>query len=262
MTNRKPIVGMSWAMRQNKNADAIAFSKTLLDLLKDNQAIEQIVFPAMGTITAVSTVLKDSSIGLGTQNIAPFAAGEYSGEYSIESLVDIGGRYVELGHWERRSMFGDTDELINQKLLLTLAYGLTPVLCIGEDEKSEDDQQIYSNLKRQLFNDLQNAQEKDVSRLIIAYTPHWAVGKTRASNAPHIHHVGQMIRSILQEFYSEATVEKIRVIYGGSVSPENAKLIVADEAIDGVLVGRFGSEPKRYAEVVEVVAAAKAAIAN
>ncbi|MHC5249377.1 triose-phosphate isomerase family protein [Enterococcus sp. LJL90] len=260
MTTRKPIVGMSWAMRQNRNQDAVDFAKQLVDLLNENQEIEQIVFPSMGTITAVATVLKDSRIGLGSQNIASFAAGEYSGEYSIESLVDVDGQYVELGHWERRSMFGDTDELINKKLLLTLEAGLTPVLCIGEDEKIEDPNKLYSILKRQLFNDLQDAKEADVRRLVVAYTPHWAVGKTRASNAPHIHQVGQVIREILAEFYPAETVAAIRVIYGGSVSPENARLIVADDAIDGVLVGRFGSEPRRYAEVVAVVEEAKGRI--
>lgn len=260
MLNRKPIVGMSWAMRQNKTTDAVEFANELVDLLKNNQEIEQFVFPSMGTIPAVAAVLKDSTIGLGSQNIAPFATGEYSGEYSIESLIDVGGKYVELGHWERRIMFGDTDDLINQKLLLTLEKGLIPVLCIGEDQKIEDDAKLYSILKRQLFNDLQDAAEQDISRLVIAYTPHWAVGKTRASNSPHIHEVGHVIRRILTEFYSEETVNAIRIIYGGSVSPENTKLIVEDEAIDGVLVGRFGSKAERYAEIVAVVEEAKMSI--
>jgi len=110
MTTRRPIVAMSWAMRQNRSADAVAFAEQLVQLLQEHQAIEQVVFSSMGTMAAVASVLKGSVIGLGAQNIAPFVVGEYSGEYSIESLVDVGGTYVELGHWERRSLFGETDE--------------------------------------------------------------------------------------------------------------------------------------------------------
>lgn len=253
MKSRKPIVMMSWAMRQNKREDAINFAQKLSELLKKKSNIEQVVFPSMGTISDVAAVLDDTDIGIGAQNIAPFKSGEYSGEYSIESLLDINGRYVELGHWERRSMFGDTDDLINKKLLLTLDNKLVPVLCIGENEKNEDIDKLNSILKRQLFNDLQDANEEDVSKMIIAYTPRWAVGKTLASNAPHIHATGKLIRDILSDFYSKKTVDDIRIIYGGSVSPENAKIIVADENIDGVFVGRFGSKPERYAQVVHAV---------
>lgn len=244
---------MSWAMRQNKNEDALEFSTNLIKVLQEEKTVEQFIFPSMGTLTTVAPVLKDSVVGLGAQNIAPFSAGEYSGEYSIESLMDIGGQYVELGHWERRKLFGDTDEWINKKLLLTLEKGLKPVLCIGE-EKKLDDLEMRMVLKRQLFNDLLGVDETDVSEIIIAYTPAWAVGKSRASNAPHIHKSGAMIRDILKEFYPVQEVEKVRVIYGGSVSPENTALIVQNEAIDGVLLGRFGSIPERYAEVVQVVA--------
>lgn len=130
-------------------------------------------------------------------------------------------------------------------------------MCIGEDQKVTEDTQLYNILKRQIFNDLQGIKEEALSQIIIAYTPYWTVGKTRASNAPRIHQVGQMIRNILEEFYPELIVAAMRIIYGGSVSPENAKLIVADDAIDGVLDGRFGSDPKRYAEVINVVEAVK-----
>lgn len=253
LVKRKPIVGMSWAMRQNKNAEALEFSTHLVDLLQEKETVEQFIFPSMGTLAAVAPVLKDSVVGLGAQNIAPFSSGEYSGEYSIDSLIDIGGQYVELGHWERRKLFGDTDEWINKKLLLTLEKGLTPVLCVGEENRL-DASELRLVLKRQLFNDLLGIAESDISRIIIAYTPAWAVGKSRASNAPHIHQAGQMIRDILKEFYSVQEVEKIRIIYGGSVSPENTALIVQNEAIDGVFLGRFGSIPERYAEVVQVVA--------
>lgn len=254
--SRKPIVAMSWAMRQNKNADAIDFSKELGILLKKNHGIEQIVFPSMGTIQAAAPILLEAGIGVGSQNIAPFASGQYSGEYSIESLIDVHGEYVELGHWERRSMFGDTDELINQKLLLAIDSKVTPILCIGENERVEEEA-LYKVLKKQLFIDLFGIEAQHCQKIIVAYTPQWAVGQSRASNAPRIHQVSRMIREIISELYDELAANSLRIIYGGSVSPENAGSIVNDEAIDGVLVGRFGSKPERFAEVVHKVAEKK-----
>lgn len=254
---RKPIVAMNWSMRQNEIANAVEFAAQLIDEIGNDEEIEKIIFPSMGTLPAVAEVVKNTSIKIGAQNIAPYEHGEYSGEYSIESLLDIQGQYVELGHWERRKQFGDTDELINKKILLTLKHHLTPILCVGEENKTEDYQEIYTCLKRQLFNNLLDAEEADISRLIVVYTPLWAVGKTRAASAPHIHRIGQLIRKILNEFYSATTVEKISILYGGSVCPENVDLIVRDEAIDGVLVGRFGSNPARYAEVVRKVSESK-----
>ncbi|EOL43112.1 triose-phosphate isomerase [Enterococcus phoeniculicola] len=252
MNSRKPIVAMSWAMRQNKKEDAVRFATTLIQQLNQENEVEKIIFPSMGTLSAVAEVTKNTTIGLGAQTIAADAQGEYSGEYSIESLVDCGGKYVELGHWERRELYGETDEQINKKLRLAIEYGISPILCVGEKEK-ELETLPYSQLKRQLFNALFELPKEQLAQVIIAYTPQWAVGQTRAASAPHIHEVGRLIRSILEEFYPSKVVQEVRVIYGGSVSPENARLITSDEGIDGVLVGRFGSEPHRYAEVVSVI---------
>lgn len=250
--NRKPIVAMSWAMRQNKNDEAIKFANELGILLKGDKTVEKIVFPSMGTIHAAAPILQRFGICVGAQNIAPFTTGQYSGEYSIESLIDIQGRYVELGHWERRSMFGDTDELINKKLLLALKHKLAPILCIGEDERVED-KQLYEVLNKQLFNDLYGIEAIQCKQIIVAYTPHWAVGQARASNAPRIHQVAGMIRKIITELYGQIAAEQVRIIYGGSVSPENVSIITENDEIDGVLVGRFGSEPKRFAEIVHKI---------
>ena len=253
MSNRKSIVVMSWAMRQNRKKEAISFSKKLVELLGEDHGVEKIVFPSMGTLSHVANVINGSAIGLGTQNIAPVAHGMFSGEYSIDSLIDEGGKYVELGHWERRKIFHESDELINQKVLLTLNKGLTPVICVGEISETENMYVVETQLYRQLFNDLLQVDEADVERLIIAYTPMWTVGKTRAANVPHIHEAAKIIRKILIKLFGTESGEKVRIIYGGSVSPENAQLIVQNNEIDGVFVGRFGSDPERYAEVVKVV---------
>ena len=229
------------------------FAQELLELLGTNELTEKILFPSMGVISHVSGLIRNSSIGLGAQNICYEEAGMFSGEYSIDSLIDENGSYVELGHWERRTLFHESDELINKKMLLTLKKGLVPILCIGEREKTEDLDYIQVELYRQLVNSFILVHPEDVTKVIIAYTPIWTVSQTKAANVPHIHKVCGIIRGIITKLYGHEVAGKVRIIYGGSVSPNNAKLIVQSKNIDGVFVGRFGSNPKRLAEVVKVV---------
>ncbi|MFC6347629.1 triose-phosphate isomerase family protein [Vagococcus carniphilus] len=250
---RKPIVVMNWAMRQNKNQDAIQFSRELVEILKNSNQVEKVILPSMGTIHSVAEVTKETNIKVGAQNIAPIEHGEMSGEYSIESLIDIKGEFVEIGHWERRLIFGETEELINKKLLLTLNNNLTPILCVGEKEKTDDLEEVLSEIERQLYNNLYQVKSEELENIVIAYTPYWTVGQTYASNYPHVHEVVKGIRSRLNKYFNSSDIEKLRIIYGGSVSPENTKLIIDNEDIDGVLVGRFGSEPSRYAEIVKII---------
>lgn len=253
MSKRKPIVVMSWAMRQNIKVDAQNFTTKLIQLLNTDTGVEKIIFPSMGTITYVADLVNGTSIGLGAQNISTHENGEYSGEYSIDSLIDCGGQYVELGHWERKDYYGENYTSINKKLKLCIQKSVTPILCIGEKEKNISEQELYEHLTLELFNVLFGIQITHIPDIVIAYTPKWAVGRTIAASAPHIHKVGKMIREIISNMYDEYASDKIRIIYGGSVSPENAKLITENKMIDGVLVGRFGSIPERYAEVVNVV---------
>lgn len=253
MAERKPIVVMSWAMRQNKTAEAKQFASKLIQLVGEDYGVEKILFPSMGMITTVAGIIHNSVIKLGAQNIAPEAYGMFSGEYSIDSLIDESGEFVEIGHWERREIFKENDELLNKKVLLTLSKGLSVVICIGEKSRTEDYELLKSKLYRQLFNDLFEVDKSLTKKIVVAYTPLWAVGESRAANVPHIHKVARLIRSILKDIFGVESSEKIRIIYGGSVSPENAGLIVQSNEIDGVFVGRFGSDPQRYAEVVKVV---------
>ncbi|MGM0168476.1 triosephosphate isomerase (TIM) [Enterococcus sp. AZ135] len=253
MSKRKPVVVMSWAMRRNREVEAVDFAKQLVELLGNENSIEKILLPSMGMIYPVSKVLQDADIHLGAQNISAYANGAQTGEYSIESLIDVKGDYVELGHWERRQYFNETDAVINQKLRLTFEKGLKPILCIGEINHTDDFAEVESFLYLQLFNDLYEVKKEDVEQLVIAYTPIWAVNKSKAASAPHIHQVCGIIRKVLAKLFDVSVAEKIRIIYGGAVSPENATLIVRNKDVDGVFVGRFGSNPVRYAEVVKEV---------
>lgn len=253
MVSRKPIVAMSWAMRQNKKEDAQKFARELISLLDQETKVEKILFPSMGTINYVAEITKSSNIGLGAQNISTHMQGEFSGEYSIESLVDCGGRYVEIGHWERKIYNGETYKSINKKINIALKNEVIPIVCVGEEEKIDDYTELYKYLKLEIFNILYEIPKELANNIVIAYTPKWAVGKTRAASAPYVHKAGELLRTILEDYLGSEYSEGIRIIYGGSVSPENAALITQNPLIDGVLIGRFGSSPSRYAEVVNVV---------
>lgn len=252
MHQRKPVVGLSFKLYQNKAVEAEKYAETIHHLVGNESDIEQFFCPAMGVLSPVSHRLKDSLIGLGSQNIAPVANGAYTGEFSIESLIEMGGKYVELGHCERREYFHETDELINRKLLLTLANNLTPVLCIGEKEKVSKEE-LIPILSRQLYSTLSFIPADSLKKVIIAYEPIWAVGKALAASAPYIHQSHHLIRQALKKLFSSEIAESIRIIYGGSVSQENVATIVGNEDVDGVFIGRFGHDPMRYASIVKQV---------
>lgn len=254
---RKPIVGISLKLYQNKIDNARNFAHAIVEEVGEEKKIEQFMCPGMGVLYPVAMILKESEIGLGSQNMAPEPNGAYTGEFSIESLIEMKGGYVEIGHIERRRIFQETDEMINQKVRLALDYGLTPVLCIGEVNKTEDYQEIKDLMKKQLFLDLFQIEGKQAEKIILAYEPAWAVGKTCAASAKHVHQVHGLIRECIKELYDNQIAENIRIIYGGSVSQENVKLLVSDENVDGVFVGRFGHNPKQYASIAETVKKAK-----
>ncbi|MBM7689253.1 triose-phosphate isomerase [Enterococcus ureilyticus] len=253
MTKRKPIVGISLKMYQNQLKEAQHFAQKISDLTGQVEAVEQFMCPGMGVLYPVSVLLRETNIGLGAQNMAPVAYGAYTGEFSIDSLLDMEGTYVELGHIERRTIFSESDDMINQKVLLALEKNVIPVLCIGESEHSEDYEEIKNLLLKQLFLALNQVPHKQAEKVILAYEPAWAVGKTLAASAVHVHAVHGIIRECLTELYSYETAQKTRIIYGGSVSQENVQLIVSDENVDGVFVGRFGHDPERYANIVKTV---------
>ena len=250
---RKPIVGISLKLYQNQIDDARNFAHAIVEEVGDEKKVEQFMCPGMGVLYPVAMILKDSEIGLGSQNIAPVPNGAYTGEFSIESLKEMKGGYAEIGHIERRTLFNETDDMINQKVRFALDYEVTPVLCIGEVTKTDDYQEIKALMKKQLFLDLFQIEGKKAEKIILAYEPAWAVGKTCAASAVHVQQVHGLIRECIKELYAIQTAENIRIIYGGSVSQENTKLIVSDENVDGVFVGRFGHNPKQYASIVETV---------
>lgn len=202
-------------MRQNTINNTVIYTQKLLELTKNEHDIDKIILPAMGTLNMGVACVQNSNLEFEAQNFAPL---------------------------ERIQVFMESDILINQKLLLAMSNGLSVILCIGEIEKSNDTHSLYFYLKKQLFNALLDMKEEYFERLIIAYTPKWAVGKSTRSNTPRVHFTCQMIRKILEELFLDSRlIKSVRVVYGGSVSSENTCLIISNKYVDGVLVGSDSS---------------------
>lgn len=253
LMGRKPLVGISLKIYQNKIAEAVNYAQSISQLTNGETDLELFILPSMGVIYPVAQALhnRENVIGLGAQNIAPIANGALTGEFSIESLVDLQGHYVEIGHYERRTYFHEDNELINQKIQLTLKNQLVPLLCIGEAQQTTG-AELKTVFKKILAADLANISPAQLATLIIAYEPYWAIGKAAAAQASYVAVAHTMIREALAELIGP-TADNVRIIYGGSVSKDTAGSLVNNPNVDGVFVGRFGHDPQNFAEIVQIV---------
>jgi len=255
---RKPIVGISYKTYINSIQKACMLARRLVDLTGKEKAVEQVIFPSIGTLYPVSQILQNSRIALGAQNISPEKNGPFTGELSIESVIEMGGKFVEIGHAERKAIFHETLEMINKKTRLTLDLGLLPFLCIGEEEKQNNAGSLYKILQSQILSSLKNIENGLVHRIVFAYEPVWAIGKSAAAEPEYVHSAHEIIRQIIKNLYGSEASDRVRIIYGGSVSKDNVLAIVKNENVDGVFIGRFGHEPDNYKEMVDTVKKIKA----
>lgn len=253
---RQPIVGMSLKNYINLASETNKLCKEIAALCGHEEIVEQFLFPSLGTIEAAINALKGTTISVGAQNISPYARGAYTGEYSIETLQESGGEYCEIAHYERKTIFKETNEMIHQKIELCLSNSIFPVVCIGEEKFDNDS--FEELITQQLTEYFHGIDDSLISKAILAYEPGWAIGQAEAASADYIHQAHTTIRKILQNLFGQPVAEKIRMIYGGSVSKMNCQAIVSHAEVDGVFLGRFGHVPADYKAIVDVVKQAKA----
>lgn len=251
---RKPIVGMSLKNYINTHRETKELCYQINLLCGNETKIEQFIFPSLGTLTAAQmTFLDKGVIQYGAQNIGPQKNGALTGEYSIESMLELGGNFVEIGHNERINLFFETSELINAKIKLALAQNATPVVCIGEGNQKVDKQAFVKILEKQLNDYFKGIQQELISKVVFAYEPGWAIGKSEAADASFVHDAHTTIRFLIRKLFGNQAADCARIIYGGSVSKENTAEITTGRDVDGVFIGRFGHDPKNYAEIVATV---------
>jgi len=236
----------------NKTVDEAV--KTAQDLkleVGQFKSVEVVIFPPFTALESVGKVLKETEIGLGAQNVFWEEKGAYTGEISPLMLLDVGCKYVILGHSERRGYFNESDEEINKKLKAALKNGLSPLVCVGESLEMRKKGKAKEVVENQLRGSLNGISAQDIERIVIAYEPVWAIGTGETATPEQAQDMHYFIREILRELFGERAAQVIRIQYGGSVKPENIKDLMDKEDIDGALVGGASLKADSFAQIIK-----------
>ena len=217
-------------------AEAVELAKMLKDKVNTDEKDVVFCVPAIDIIP-VGEVLKGTNIALGAENVYFEESGAYTGEISPLMLKEAGVKYVIIGHSERREYFGETDETVNKKVKKVLEHEMTPIMCCGETLTQREMNITIEHIRIQIKKGLYGLSASDAEKVVIAYEPIWAIGTGKTATSQQAQEVCAAIRQVVKEIYSEATAEKIRIQYGGSVNGKNAAELFAMNDIDGGLVG-------------------------
>src|SRR5205814_1377744 len=248
---RKKIVAANWKMNMLQ-AEAAEFVKDLLLEIGDMSAVEVVIVPPFTAIAKVVESLdKAQNIKVGAQNMHWERSGAFTGEISAALLRDLLVRYVVLGHSERRTLFGETDEIVNRKVRAAHEATLRPIVCVGETLEQRDKGNVEKILSIQLRGSLKDLTEKELQETVLAYEPVWAIGTGRNATPEQAQEAHAFIRHTLREMSDEATADRMRIQYGGSVKPENARDLMTQPDIDGALVGGASLDPRSFAQIVK-----------
>lgn len=232
---RKKIIAGNWKMNKTP-AEAVELAKMLKDKVNTNEKDVVFCVPAIDIIP-VGEVLKGTNIALGAENVYFEESGAYTGEISPLMLKEAGVKYVIIGHSERREYFGETDETVNKKVKKVLEHEMIPIMCCGETLTQREMNITIEHIRIQIKKGLYGLSASDAEKVVIAYEPIWAIGTGKTATSQQAQEVCAAIRQVVKEIYSEATAEKIRIQYGGSVNGKNAAELFAMNDIDGGLVG-------------------------
>ena len=243
---RKAIIAGNWKMN-NTASEGVALVKAIAPLVTEATCDVVVCVPAID-IPAVSEALKDTNIRLGAENVHFAEKGAYTGEISAAMLKEYGVEYVIIGHSERRQYFGETDETVNKRTLTALTAGLTPIVCVGETLEERETGKTEAVLHRQLEEGLKGVE--DLTKLVIAYEPVWAIGTGKTASAAQANETIGYIRKTLGELFCEKCAAKVRIQYGGSMNAGNCKELMAQEEIDGGLIGGASLKAPDFSAIV------------
>ena len=240
----------NWKMYKTPQ-QAQDFLRAFLPMVENHARDEIAICPPFVCLPAVVEALAGQSIGVGGQNLHWEKEGAYTGEVSAAMLVAVGCTHVIIGHSERRQYFGETDDTVNRKLKAALAAGLTPIVCVGEVLQERESGKTEDVLCRQCLRGLSSISGEEARRLVIAYEPVWAIGTGKTATPQIAAEAHAVIRAEAAKFLGKSAAENMRILYGGSVKPENAKALMSEPEIDGALVGGASLDPKSFAAIVK-----------
>lgn len=248
---KKKIVAANWKMNMTQ-AESASFVETLLRELGDSNEVEVVIVPPFTAIAKVSEALGGSeNIKVGAQNMYWEKSGAFTGEISAAMLRDLFVRYVVLGHSERRQLLGETDEIVNRKVRAAHEASLRPIVCVGETLDQREAGRVEDVLSTQLRGSLAELGAKELQETVVAYEPVWAIGTGKTASAEQAQEAHAFIRRMLAEISDESTAKKIRIQYGGSVKPDNARTLMSQPDIDGALVGGASLDPRSFAQIIK-----------
>lgn len=247
---RKKIIGTSWKMHVNSIKDGVDLAKQIKDNLGNMDSVEIFILPTFPMISFLKDILEGSKIGWGAQNMCFAEKGAYTGEVPPQVLKELKCQYIEIGHAERRKLFNETDEIVNKKVKLSFKYGFVPIVCIGETQDDLDNKFENIRLKTQILWALNSLSRDEMKKVILAYEPVWAIGKQQAASPEYVQNMHEFMRKFIVSEYGEEVGNSIRIIYGGSVSPESSKLLMKQKDIDGLFIGRFGLKIENFKSIV------------
>jgi triosephosphate isomerase len=242
---RKKLIAGNWKMNTDRAA-ATKLARGVVDGAGQHANVDLLVCPPFVNLFPVSEIVKGTAVALGAQNMYHEASGAFTGETSAAMLLDAGCKYVILGHSERRHILKESDADINQKTLAALAAGLVPIVCVGELLEERESGQTSAVIRRQFEGSLAGISADQIEKVVIAYEPVWAIGTGKVATPEQAEQVHAELRGLLTTRYNDGSSAKVRILYGGSVKPSNAKELLSQPNIDGALVGGASLNPDDF----------------
>jgi triosephosphate isomerase len=247
---RTPLVAGNWKMFKTVH-EAVAFAKEFKSLVKDVSDLDIVVAPPFTAVHPVAEALRASNVAVAGQDLYWEREGAFTGEISAAMVREAGAEYVIIGHSERRQLFGESDVTVNRKIAAALAADLTPIVCIGETLAEREAGATLPVLDRQIKDGLDGLTPGQLTELVMAYEPVWAIGTGRNATALQAQDAHVHIRGRLRQWFGADLAERCRVIYGGSVKPDNIAELVREPDVDGALVGGASLDVRSFGEIVE-----------
>ncbi|MBF0259031.1 MAG: triose-phosphate isomerase [Desulfamplus sp.] len=248
--NRIPLIAGNWKMFKT-GSQSVETALSLAELSCDVKDIDIMIAPPFPALALVNEKIRASRIHLGAQNLFYEKAGAYTGEVSAEMLKETGVSYVIIGHSERRQYFGETNESVCRKIRAAVDSALAPVMCIGETEDEKKEEKTFYVLDKQIENGLKGFRSDELSDLVIAYEPVWAIGTGNSATPDQVQQVHRYIRTKIQKFFNRKFAEETRIIYGGSVKPDNISELMAHDDVDGALVGGASLDADNFIKIIK-----------
>jgi len=246
---RKPLIAGNWKMHLTMN-EAVRLATAVAGSCREVADREVMIAPPVTALTAVAAAVRNTPVLVAGQNVAWEKEGAFTGEISPVMLRDAGATMAIIGHSERRHIFNESNQLVNRRLLGALRFDLVPVLCVGETLAEREQNRTFPVLEEQVRQGLADVSREGVGRVVIAYEPVWAIGTGRTATREQAQEAHAFIRGVLAGLYEKNLAEAIRILYGGSVKPENIDSLMAEPDIDGALVGGAALQSESFDRIV------------